>query len=236
MSTDAGKFQLLLRISGAKEMQFADKWRTKSEEVLVNVESKVDIPLEDRIVALDRVHASVLIAAMLEFKPTRTLEVGLGYGFSAACIQAAGGRDHTIVSIDMNLSRQSFGVRNANEFGSPRLLQGPSDTVLASLIASERESFELVLIDGGHTFDSAFVDLHFARQLCSIGGIILIDDTWMPSIQTLCSWIDSNLTMLKRVASLQCIAVYQNHGGDTRSWNHWMPFAIATAEPASTQN
>jgi predicted O-methyltransferase YrrM len=209
-------------------MTFNERWRTESEALLRQVEARTHIPAEQRGVALNRAHAEVLVSAMLEYKPKRTLEIGLGYGFSAACIQAAGSKDHTIVSFDMNPARYECGVRNSREFGSPRILYGASDATLASLIASEGETYGLVLIDGGHNFDTAFVDLHFARQLCAIGGIILIDDTWMPAIRTLCSWIETNLQILRPIAHVDCVSAFQLEGLDMRSWDHWRPFQVAS--------
>lgn len=210
-------------------MFMTEELRQESAALLARVEENIHIPAADQHIALHRLHALGLIAAMRKFKPARTLEVGLGWGYSAACIQAAGSTDHTIVSRDHDAERQRQGMINAMVYGTPRVYLGASDLVLPTLVQEEPESFDLILIDGGHRFDDAFVDLHYALKLCANGGVILIDDTWMPSIRTVCAWLESNRSNVEVLAHYECLYMYKKCGSDQRAWTHWVPFEVATA-------
>ena len=50
-------------------------------------------------------------------------------------------------------------------------------------MAEEGEgTYDLVFIDGKHTFDFALVDFFYADLLVRVGGYVAFDDLWMPSI------------------------------------------------------
>ncbi len=203
--------------------------RAEAEGVLARVEADLQIPDEHRGVAVARAHALAITAAILELQPERTLEVGLGWGYSAACIQAGGTGKHTIVSMDPDEARQRLGMTNAMLYGVPRIFLGPSDIALATLLEEGREAFDFILIDGGHKFDTAFVDFHYALQLCAVGGTIMLDDCWMPSIRTLCSWIATNYANVEVVEYYECLDMYRKLGPDERVWTHFAPFEVHPA-------
>lgn len=207
-------------------MQFSQEIRERSRDIRADVESRIRIPAEHRDAALYPSHAEALIASVLGFAPSHTLEIGLGWGLSAASILAAGSGDHTVVSFDEDEGRQHQGIDNACMFGKPAFAFGPSDIVLPQLLSQHREHFDLILIDGGHLFDEVFVDVHYSLQLCRVGGLILIDDTWMAPVSTACAWIQSNLCHAEQIASVDCMSIYRKLGSDNRIWTHWHPFPV----------
>lgn len=209
-------------------MLFSSEIQNRSRSILENVESQVQIPTEFRDTALSASHAEALINTVLQCTPSHTLEIGLGWGFSAACIQAAGSVSHTIVSID-EPNRQQRGIANARLFGNPQLHFQPSDMVLPRLLPEHRDYFDLILIDGGHLFDQVIIDVHYSLQLCSIGGFILIDDTWLAPVSTACAWIERNLSHVALVARIDGLAIYRKRGTDDRHWTHWEPFIVTPA-------
>lgn len=111
----------------------------------------------------------------------RTLEVGLGA--TTVIFAANPGGSHTAVSP----SREEFHrvVAYCRQIdvdpSSIAHLHGRSDRMLPDLDGR----FDLVLIDGAHSFPYAIVDYHYVSQLLEPGGVLVLDDLPIPAVQTL---------------------------------------------------
>ena len=78
-------------------------------------------------------------------------------------------------------------------------------------LVKRRACFDVFLMDDGHKFDDNILELHSVSQLLSIGGVLLVHDTWLPSIQKTLGFIRSSLPYLhplplpqkKRVGTMQ---------------------------------
>jgi predicted O-methyltransferase YrrM len=111
-------------------------------------------------------------------KATTTLEIGLGFGISAAALLHSGVAKHTAIEryrsdVPTALHNVERVIRSDQRF---ELINGPSDMVLPAL-ARRRRRFDVVLIDGGHRFDDVFIDVHYATMLLPADGIMVLDDT-----------------------------------------------------------
>lgn len=123
----------------------------------------------------------------------KTLEVGCAYGLSSLHIcDALSGRDgasHTVIEPFPEywdhvglMHLQEAGVEafqmvhERSEFALPRLLQQAESSPSSGF-------FDLVFIDGFHTFDQTLVDCFFATRLLRVGGYLVIDDLWMPAVR-----------------------------------------------------
>jgi predicted O-methyltransferase YrrM len=118
---------------------------------------------------------------------TRTLEVGCAYGLSSLHIASAlAGRTsahHIIVDPFQSTDWKGIGVTNLDRAGIDfyELREEPSELALPQLVR-EGATFDLVFIDGWHTFDQTLVDMYFANRLIKVGGYIVIDDVSWPSV------------------------------------------------------
>lgn len=114
-------------------------------------------------------------------KPSmRTLEVGLG---ASTVVFAAAGVEHTAVSPaphEFELIR-TYCARIGVDTSAVSYLHGRSDRVLPE-IASH---FDVVLIDGAHAFPTPLVDFHYVGQHLVEGGMLVLDDLPIPSVQML---------------------------------------------------
>lgn len=135
-----------------------------------------------------------------------TLEIGMAYGLSTLFILQAL-RDGDIGNIvNRNIGKhmaidpmehtiwKSIGTLNVKRAGFEDIFQFHglhSHIVLPNLLAKQ-EKFDFIFIDGNHTFDYALVDFFYSDKLLKVGGYVLVDDTWMPSIRKLVSFIIRN--------------------------------------------
>ena len=200
-----------------------------SAGIVAMVKSSIVIPDAQKQVPLneDEVVFVLDVWSQLDTHP-RVLEVGLGWGFSASCLLAAGSVDHTIISYEVgaqDTARESIALRNVQRFGRPRVIFGSSDLVLPRLL-SEGERFGLVLIDGNHTFDYTLIDAFYAIKLLVVGGVFLIDDLVYPQIQSVCDFIEKNLAHVKLVARPPNAALFQKISDVDARDNclHYVPF------------
>jgi predicted O-methyltransferase YrrM len=173
---------------------------------------------------------------VLGLRPSRSLEVGLAYGFSTVYILAAmaqaGGGHHTALDPFQMTHWHGIGARQAQEVGmeqSFQLLQEYSFAALADF-RSRQQMFEFIYIDGGHRFDEVLLDFTLAAQICPSGGHIILDDMWMPSVRTTVSWIRCNRRDFREVATpVANIAHFERVGDDDRAWDHYVRFETARA-------
>lgn len=121
---------------------------------------------------------------VLENKLTRTLEVGCAMGTSALYVCQAM-RDanapkalHVAVDPNQDTQYKSIGranIRRAHLDDFFELIHETSYAALPNLLRQGRR-FQLIFIDGWHTFDYTLVDFFFADLLLEVNGLVLLDD------------------------------------------------------------
>jgi predicted O-methyltransferase YrrM len=63
---------------------------------------------------------------------------------------------------------------------------------LAKLVEQNRR-FDLAFVDGDHRFESVFIDLVFFNQLVRPGGIVIVDDLYLPAVDRASRFATTNL-------------------------------------------
>lgn len=186
----------------------------------------LDIPPRDRGTAISRDEAEFLHALVARLKPKATLEVGMGYGCSAAFIISAARTVHYAMD-PLQADYQGLGLRNVEKLGLAghlRFFPEYSHTVLPRLYA-EGTKVDFAFIDGGHRFDDIFLDFYYADLLLEQGGHILLHDAWMQSTQTVAAWIRANKANYREVATpRKNLVLFRKSGEDARAWNHFRYF------------
>ena len=186
----------------------------------------------DAVTRIPRARGDLLYAYAAELKPDQTLEVGLAYGFSTLFLLSAlrdQGRGHHL-AIDPYQSSDWHGVgaARARQLGMVdrfTLLEERSEHALPRL-ALEGKQAQLIFIDGDHRFDATLLDFTLCDRLLSEGGIIALDDTWMPSVQRVVSFVVRNRTDYERLPDrvLDVVAFRKIRATDDRSWHHFAEF------------
>jgi predicted O-methyltransferase YrrM len=128
----------------------------------------------------------------------RTIEVGLALGMSALFLCQAvlprGGR-HTAIDPFQQRSWNGAGLRTLREAGVEDLvevIEEESQLALPRLVTEGRE-FDFAFVDGDHRFEGVFLDLYFTTRLVRPGGLVVVDDMWMPAVRTAVAYVEKNL-------------------------------------------
>ncbi|MGI5350430.1 class I SAM-dependent methyltransferase [Streptomyces sp. CA-250714] len=129
------------------------------------------------------------------------VEVGLAYASSALAIGEA------LVAVNAPRPRHviidPFQERDWSNAGWDLLRRAGLDTIASLMLAPSSIALPQLLteglvadaafVDGSHRFHEVFVDLYFLRKIVRPGGLIVIDDTWAPSVRTAVHYYERNL-------------------------------------------
>jgi predicted O-methyltransferase YrrM len=188
-------------------------------------------------VAVGRDEGEALRAWVVREGAARTIDIGLGYGistlFAVGALLEAGGAHPRHVAVDpyqaarfANCGLQVLddaGVRDLVEFvgveshiALPRLLEGG-------------RTFDLAFVDGNHRFDGVFVDLVYLRRLVRPGGTVFLDDYQLPAVARAASFFAANLGWtveeVQTADDLHGWAVLRtSERSDARSFDHFVEF------------
>jgi predicted O-methyltransferase YrrM len=134
-------------------------------------------------------------------KATRTLEIGLGYGYSALSICEgliqSGDPDTRHVVLDPFQAGRfaDCGLQVLEEAGVRALVEYHAEISQIALPAflKEGRQFDFGFVDGNHRFDSVFLDLFFLGKLVRKAGVVILDDYNLPGIKRAVSFFLTNL-------------------------------------------
>jgi len=117
----------------------------------------------------------------------KTLEVGCAIGFSSLAITSAlKGRPnahHTIIDpfqISM-FDRAGIDLLESKGIKHFDLIENGSQIALPNLL-DKSEIFDLILIDGFHSFEQAMLDIFYSTRLLRQGGYLVVDDSSWPAV------------------------------------------------------
>jgi predicted O-methyltransferase YrrM len=167
------------------------------------------------------------------------LEIGFAYGISAIFITKGlennklkkVGDKHQLTSIDpfQNTQWHNLGIYNLKRVGTKKyhkLYEYKSLHALPYLLKEKKKKYDLIFIDGWHTFDYALVDLFYSCFLIKQGGYLILDDALHPGVAKLIKYIDTNyMGFLKKITNgPRTFGVYIKEGDDKRDWDYHKDF------------
>lgn len=125
----------------------------------------------------------------------KTLEVGCAHGISTLYI-AEGLRNridahHTIIDPLQNTYYDGVGIHNLKKLGSENFtfIEEKSEFALPAILKDGEGAFDLVFIDGCHTFDHTLLDCFYAARLLRVGGYLVVDDVSFPAIRRVIDYL-----------------------------------------------
>jgi hypothetical protein len=172
-----------------------------------------------------------------EVRPKVSLEIGLAYGIASlymcealAKVQA---ERHIIIDPFQHQGSEGtgfpfqhggwkgIGFLNLKRAGYEKMIElheAPSFQVLPKLEA-DGIRIDFAFIDGCHTFDYVMVDFFYIDKILRVGGVVVFDDLYYPSIRKVCRYILTNLPY----------SVFQKPAPDARhrvTLKRWLAFNL----------
>lgn len=126
----------------------------------------------------------------------KTLEVGCAFGiaslFICSGLENKNDPQHTIIDPFQTEHFSKTGIANLDSagFNFYRFFEKGSEFKLPEIAADEAGSFDLIFIDGYHTFDHTLLDMFYANLLIRKGGFIVVDDCNMPGVSKAISYFE----------------------------------------------
>lgn len=166
----------------------------------------------------------------------RTLETGLALGLSTLWIlsvtgEGATGTIHTAVDPFQKKDWKNSGLRTLEDAGVRGLVEFVElDSALAlPQFAREGRRYDLAFVDGGHLFENAFTDILFAARLVRPGGLVVVDDVWMPAVRWAISYFQTNAGLVREAPpsepGTRFALLRVPEKAPERRWDHFVPFA-----------
>ncbi|MEZ5974382.1 MAG: class I SAM-dependent methyltransferase [Planctomycetota bacterium] len=139
-----------------------------------------------------------------------------------------------------NAGVESF--RRAGVIECLTMYEESSSFRLPELIRAGTEPFDLALVDGAHLFENAFIDIYYLSQLVRPGGLLVVDDVWMPGVRWAMDYFVKNLgwkqhsqyppqpyQVKRRFRPTPPLSgvnqvVFQMGDAPKRNWDHFVPF------------
>jgi predicted O-methyltransferase YrrM len=148
--------------------------------------------------SIERTQGEALRDLAIAEKAERTIEVGLALGISALflcqAVLSRGGR-HVAIDPFQGESWNGAGLRTLREAGVQdlvKVVEEESQLALPRLVAEGRQ-FDFAFVDGDHRFEGVFLDLYYMTRLVKPGGVVVVDDMWMPAVRTAVAYVEKNL-------------------------------------------
>lgn len=195
-------------------------------------------------VAYSTENANALRDLVIRQGARRTLEIGLGLAQSTLAIIEAlctthghsplAAETHTVIDPGQAWCNRA-GVRELDQSGAraiTRFIEQPSHLALPQLVASN-ERFDLAFVDGMHLFDYVLLDVFYCMRLVKPNGLIILDDHWMPAIQTVLGFAvtnwDAKLELFDPKGPARRMVAFANPFKDEqRPWDHFAEFSAQT--------
>ena len=211
-----------------------EKTRTKLESML-KTDNQLGLDgIPHEITSIIRVSFSegrVLAAIHNSIRPSLSIEIGLAYGFSTLFILDSMFENnygkHVAIDPCEVTHWHGIGLKSIHDLKFDDRFEWQEAMSIDALSTMRRDGVraQYIYIDGNHTFDTAFIDFCCSDKILDTGGVIILDDIWMPSIKTVVSFIKNNFQHYEQVDT-DCgnICCLKKTGEDIRSWDHFVSF------------
>jgi predicted O-methyltransferase YrrM len=119
-----------------------------------------------------------------QLQPRKVLEIGFNWGYSATLVMESCSWS-TLRSIDI---AQHWYTVLAGELveqlyrGRFSAVWKDSHTALRDEIAAGNR-YDMIIVDGGHSYEIARLDIELSMKLLTPGGVLVVDDTDAPSVR-----------------------------------------------------
>jgi predicted O-methyltransferase YrrM len=162
----------------------------------------------------------LLYALTFALAPRRYLEIGSCLGGSAMVVCAA---------LDDLNGGKAWGVDPVNKIAPAtlaaigsrfKLIEGPSPGALAEAAQAADGRFDLVLVDGDHSYEAALADLEGVLPFVEDGGVIVVHDAHNPAVaEAIAAFLTSRADAVVDMGLLAAAVNRVLNGGVLEDWS-----------------
>jgi len=169
---------------------------------------------------------------MRSYSIKRSLEVGLGYGFSTVWMLDALRPRRNALHVAIDPYQKSFfkgiGLTQVERLESGARFEWIDDFSIHALsgLIGQGEKFDFIFIDGNHRFDDVIVDFYLSDQILRTDGLIALDDIRMSAVRTAANFIVANRSYQLIPQPADNMLVLQKTRDDDRDWRHFNGFEV----------
>lgn len=141
-----------------------NKWKLPTKSKWMETQMKHE-PTRD--------YAEQIYHCVKQYKPDykNALEIGAAWGVSSLSILLAG--DGKLTSVDSDPTVKAPNEVSINGFSDRyKFINDRSE----KFYADNKEKFDIVYVDGGHTYDLAHLDIQECWKILKPGGLMIVDD------------------------------------------------------------
>lgn len=123
-----------------------------------------------------------LFKIIKQYKPKKLVEIGFAVGISTLFMLCALENDGILYSVDpyQKIQWNKFGLINVNnlldEQKLPKKMHKFIEDYSINFFKKEDRSYDLVFIDGDHSYEGTMIDLYGADKVLKKNGLMIIDD------------------------------------------------------------
>lgn len=136
------------------------------------------------------------LAALIRAEGVKsTLEVGMALGLSTLWLMQGCDGPHMAIDPNQRATWLGAGMRAVREAGLDdrlSLVEQDSRLALPAMVANGA-TFDFSFVDGVHRFEYVLLDLCYALRLVRPGGLVVLDDRWMPAVRAAADYAVRNL-------------------------------------------
>jgi hypothetical protein len=169
--------------------------------------------------------------------PMRTIETGMAFALSTlrileGALRGCGSIAHTAIDPYQQRDWDRAGELHLDAAGARgyvRLIEEDSSLALPRLLREGGQApFDFAFLDGGHRFENVFADLLYTSRLVTPGGLIVLDDRWMPSVRAAAAYFVRNMGLTEvpadAPAATRFIALRTPQAPPKLAWDGFVPF------------
>lgn len=171
--------------------------------------------------SLPRRHAEALVDLIAATGARTTLEVGVRFGVSTVVIATALLEGGSHIGVDLSIEPAARALVDEAGVGDRvQLVAQPSELALPALLADGAGgTLDLVVVDGDHRFDHAFVDGFYGFHLLREGGTLVLHDLWIPSVRRAAAALCAAFPLVVLDSPINVLFL-RSAGPDRRSYQH----------------
>tara|TARA_Y100000310_G_C20548744_1_gene746944 strand:+ start:511 stop:1140 length:630 start_codon:yes stop_codon:yes gene_type:complete len=135
-------------------------------------------------------YQNLLFDVVRALNPKNILEIGFNAGHSACCFLNAAPKAEMVTFDICHHGTEKPAIEVLKKYFNIKLIEGDSRETVPTFFKENDVKFDFAFIDGGHQSDLPYEDMKNVKHIINIGGLLIIDDMGVGSVDECFNRID----------------------------------------------